>query len=287
MYKRSNNSKNNGYSLFELAITLVVLGILSSSYLYYRFVQHPYNTKSIEDEKIRIIEDAILSFFSQNGRLPCPADPTLMANSNSFGIEALDISVTPAACSASVERTNISGEMLYKGMLPTRTLGIADEYAFDVYQNRFAFIVQQSFINNDTTNTSCALGASASDDNSNPIYRCVRGQASGSVNSATLDIEIRSGYNILPILNNDAVYVILSYGENGYGAYPRYSSTRLQMPSNQDEIINSNNNNQIIQSSPGSSFDDVVVYKTRNDLVSNCNLYFNNACTNRFGIEIK
>lgn len=98
--------QHTGFSLVEVAIVLLVLGIALGGLLG-AIGQNTENTRRIEAKnKLREIEEALYAFAQVQGRLPCPAD------SDTVGIEDVT-SMTAGTCDK------------YHGLLPNATLGLS------------------------------------------------------------------------------------------------------------------------------------------------------------------
>ncbi|WP_039454687.1 type II secretion system protein [Candidatus Jidaibacter acanthamoebae] len=306
-----------GFTLLELSITMVITGIIAVGYLSYKQFNLDNTARTETLRRIKVIEDTILLNLAQNGNLPCPANPSEVIGSTLYGVVNMNFA-DPLICNPNsgndLGSMNLGGDTLYYGTIPTNSIGIPSEYMIDGWGNRFGYVVQKTFINSQTSSSACinTAGDFAQDNHSNAAYFCFKGQASGSANPSTPDIQIlnRAGGSVI---SNDAVYVIISYGPNGYGAYLRNSDrnsgsgtegsnvNRNPMPpaANDDEQLNLGCNPttnscsktfyspQFVSRSPSSDFDDIVVYKDRNLMVRECNAYFNNACTIKHGIYIK
>lgn len=71
----------SGFSLVEMSVVLLVLGVLLASVLGPLRVQ--WQSERLRETRTRLdaAESALLGFVLQRGRLPCPADPTLVGSS--------------------------------------------------------------------------------------------------------------------------------------------------------------------------------------------------------------
>lgn len=149
------------------------------------------------------------------------------------------------------------------GMVPTKTLGLPDDYAFDGWGRRMMYAVDVGLnrVNGFTT-------IPASDTSTRMTVKDASGNAK----------------------TTKAAYVLISYGPNGHGAIPRFGGyTRISSGSvNADELTNcgcNSNGNQVgggitgtfVQKAPTQDptqtnhtddFDDIVVFGTRSDLRS-------------------
>jgi len=151
------------------------------------------------------------------------------------------------------------------GAVPVRTLGLSDDFAVDGWGRRFTYAVSVPFTASSTfTKAFDAIPVS-------DVKQRIRIVSTGTTNKVT-----------------NAAYAIISYGKNGHGAYTRNGgTTRFNAnSSNTDEQINCDCNNaavaansvvftRIVQKLPTEnsssfydSFDDIVVFATRQDLRS-------------------
>jgi len=140
-----------GFTIVELAVTMVVIAILLGSILV------PLNTQVESrkyDETQRVLErarEALLGFAAAYGRFPCPA------SLNSLGAEdfASFGSAANGICDPLVAGTNV-----YAGFLPATTLGITpvddQGYALDAWglspYNRIRYAVSNQTVANGALN---------------------------------------------------------------------------------------------------------------------------------------
>ena len=96
-------NKNQGFSLIEMAVVLVILGLIISTLLTPLGVQRDLKDINGTQLNLKLINEAIYGFVVLNGRLPCPTTQANPANAN-YGLE--DCSITT------------------EGYLPWRTLGV-------------------------------------------------------------------------------------------------------------------------------------------------------------------
>src|SRR5690242_8346084 len=76
-----------------------------------------------------------------NGRRPCPADGQYAINNANFGVEA----ATPGTCTGSTPAAPFGPDAgtsyVVGGTIPTKTLNISDDYAFDGWGRRMTYVV--------------------------------------------------------------------------------------------------------------------------------------------------
>ena len=88
-------------------------------------------------EKLDALEEAILNYYRQFGHLPCPASATEPENTATFG-RATDCA---AGAPAGTADSGVGSDAVRTGIVPTRTLSIADSAMFDPWGNRIAYTV--------------------------------------------------------------------------------------------------------------------------------------------------
>lgn len=250
----SHHHATRGFSLVEISIVLVVVATMLAGVL-------PYITEStkIRDvdttaDRMKTIEEALQAYFGANQELPCPSDITLAISSANFGVQAANNSCTGGTPAANWS----SGGNIVGGGVPTKTLGLPDEYAFDGWGRRFYYHVDPDATVSTTFN-SASTGTITIND------------GSGAARTAA------------------AVYALVSAGRNGYGAYTRSGTVRLNNGStNTDERENCQTtgtvcsgtaaayNTTLVQkmeqasnpTDPLTNFDDIVAYKLRGNMLT-------------------
>ena len=119
-----------GFSLVEMAVVMVVIGLLLASAMYTLSAQTEQRSRDETQRRLDQAREAVLGFAVANGRLPCPASGA------TTGVEA-DSPVGSGTC------TNA-----YNGFLPAVTLGFQPTdpqgFALDAWNNRIRYAVAQS-----------------------------------------------------------------------------------------------------------------------------------------------
>ena len=110
----------------ELAVVLAILGLLLGALL--KPLRGQVETQQYQDAERGLdeIRDAIIGFSLANGRLPCPADGTIVSGATGAGLEAR----TGGACDDPA------------GVVPWATLGVAE---LDPWGRRYTYRVTASF----------------------------------------------------------------------------------------------------------------------------------------------
>lgn len=248
----------HAFSLIELSIVLVIMGFILSGSL--SAIQIGIKKAEIKTTNKNLEEsyNAIGSFLRTNKRLPCPSPIRLTQDSDNFGLESR------SANGCTGNGIYSSGRVVY-GMVPTRSLGISDAYGIDGYGNKIAYIVDERLTTNYITNPDPDLESSES-----------FGTLSDQQNISISQI---SPSGIRRVLHNDVAIVLISYGENMYGAFPSDQSSQRERSVNDVEkdndicstcgsATNFDSNFVFRDMSSSATIDDVVIFKRRSQLVT-------------------
>ncbi len=182
MYMYRRHSAQAGLSLIEMAVLLVVIGLLAVAAGRVYTVQATFTKEQVTAYRLQKIKEAILAHASAYKRLPCPASRTAKIDSDDFGYEFnLDKdyfvkTFSEAGTGVSSDRCPFEEPMLAPpalttddtarvdqadpnaeagmensfpvriGAVPTRTLGLPDEMMFDGWGNRIVYAVSEAFV---------------------------------------------------------------------------------------------------------------------------------------------
>jgi prepilin-type N-terminal cleavage/methylation domain-containing protein len=113
--------RDNGFSLVELAVVLVIVALLTSGLLLGISAQRNAAENIDAQRQLETINDALTGFALTHGRLPCPALPNLVNTDANAGLE------------------NCAQQ---HGVLPWATLGLPET---DPWGNRFTYYASSSF----------------------------------------------------------------------------------------------------------------------------------------------
>ena len=153
--KVKNHNKNNGFTIVEIAIVMVIFGLLMSMFGSVLASYQLRQKYEVTHQRMAVIQDAIDEYLELNGRLPCVARMDRDPDAAGFGVEAF--STGPSG-----ERTcrfGIAGTRVFQqtapavggpvphwnrwGSVPVRSLNIPDEYMLDGWGTRFTYIVSE------------------------------------------------------------------------------------------------------------------------------------------------
>lgn len=196
-----------GFSLLELAVVLMVISIMLAGVLSIS-AQKTRNDKMKQlQHKLDTIETAIKAFYRNgNERLPCPANGTQLISSIMFGREVASTS----PCTGSNHTYIYSSPSSSMGVVPTRTLGLADEYMFDPWGGRISYVVYRPA-------TVKGFGR---------IY------TSRSTQMSPISLLNNAGQGPNVVVSG-AILLLISHGPNGHGAYQLNGVRKLLVSSQQ------------------------------------------------------
>ncbi len=250
--------RHEGFSLVEISIVLVVVATMLAGVL--PAITEGTKVRDIDTtaDRMEAIQKALQAYFSTNQELPCPSDITLGVNESlgNFGVQGNGNDCRTVAVGQPIANWT-DGVNVVGGGVPTKTLGLPDEYAFDGWGRRIYYHVDRRATVVGTFNTSGAI----------------------TVNDGAGTPRTAAG-----------VYALVSAGRNGHGAFTRAGGTvRLDTGSvNLDERENcqstgtvcpgtaSGYNATLVQklegatnpNNPTTNFDDLVTYKLRGSLLA-------------------
>lgn len=232
-----------GFSLFEISIVLTIIGtvIAASTVLFNSYMKQSQYKDTVN--KLAVIQKALLDYRRAYDRLPCPADvtigishPNYVMENLLFGAEAqLWYNPYPGYVHGCYDRTgagfypsaNIIDDyvngigsdqpaapamvspvtQVVEGMVPTRTLGLSDDYAIDGWGRRIMYAV-------DATATSPPFTSRIPlpDMGSGPNSSRITIIPYNFTPSATLYANYKTSL---------AIYALISYGPDGHGGWPK------------------------------------------------------------------
>lgn len=220
---------SGGFTLVEMAVVLVILGLMLGGLLLPLTAQMDQRNLSEARFQIQEIEEALIGYVLATGRLPCSADPTIATGDVGAG-EERDCSVVG----------------MNSGVLPWVTLGLKET---DPWGRRFSYRVTADFADTFAANTYAGcipvpVPAMAS------FALCSLGDVTVLNNAG--------GGNVA--LNVPAI--VVSHGKNGAGAYLT-TGEQLAASADLSEQENSLLNATFVSKTIDSSYDDVTGWVPR------------------------
>jgi prepilin-type N-terminal cleavage/methylation domain-containing protein len=258
--KTYQKSQKKAFSLIELSVVILIISILVSGGLSVSKTSI-YNYKvKVTNERMDKVYSSLASFVLNNKRLPCPAPLDVAKGVAEYGWEALN----QGTCT-NITLIDVTDpyDLVY-GMIPVSTLGLSPEYGEDGFGTKFSYVAAKSF-------TQVSSGVL------NDGFETI--QAMPSVGSGELPI------NIINIQNNNngtneiflsnALFVIISHGNNKDGGW-NATGTSQNPDGNASEVDNKwgDPNITFTAYSTDSSFDDIVLFKDKTQLLKDAGAEF-------------
>lgn len=255
--KHSVLNRVTGFTLLEMSIVLVIIAVIAGGGATIFSASLQKQQLDETKQKLQVIQKALLDYRRAFNRIPCPARADILISAQYFGQETAN----PGTCMGGVPAANFSSGENVQGMVPTKTLGLPDEYALDGWGRRIFYAVDRRATTATTAFTTIAI----------------------SDTTTRFTVKDASGTSI----TTKAIYVLLSAGLNGHGAYQRNGAARINAGSTNtdeqdncdcdDEAVATGLDGIFIQKLPTqdasdatvrNNFDDIVVYGLRRDLRS-------------------
>lgn len=230
-------ASQNGFTLIEMAIVLMIVGLLLGGLLVPLSAQMDQRNISDTQKALSEIKEALIGYAMANGRLPCPAVSTTPTGQTVSGVSAgTAVPLSSNVCP------------ILTGVLPWATLGVNET---DAWGDRYTYRVNSSFADaTDGTGASCAVTTGVSFQLCSTGSLTVLSAASGGVT-----------------ISGSVPAVIISHGKNRAGAYTP-QGTQVAVGSNADEVENSDGtaDNNYVSHTLTLTFDDLVVWISPNIL---------------------
>jgi prepilin-type N-terminal cleavage/methylation domain-containing protein len=262
--KRTCFPEKYGFSLVELSVVLAIIGITLGAALTLATNQTESGRIQLTNSRMDAIEEGVAAFLLENSRLPCPANGVLSPSHVDHGRENIDDNDNPSVCDNSLHVSNVDA-----GVVPTKTLGLPDEFMEDGWGWRFTYVIDDRYAN------------------SNSYHPNTVGRNEDCDNITSSDCFTYFDPNVVTIVINDqalgtpsqltdqAAMVLISHGKNGHGAYLRHGSvTRMTAGFSYGGVENDSAeeengsftrafDNVFVQKAVEGVFDDIVRYKLK------------------------
>jgi prepilin-type N-terminal cleavage/methylation domain-containing protein len=255
----------SAYTLVELSIVILILAVLMTGSLTITIGSFNKAKKISTQNKINEIYKSLGKFLSENKRLPCPASLELKKNDNFYAVEYGSGSGCGTGVGSGVFKSPTNPNIFY-GMIPAKTLNLPLSMGEDDFGSKISYVIDERFTTSFQefiSNTNSGFGTTQ------PYASIITVKEKPS--SISRDI------------TQDAILVIISHGFNKSGAFNANAQNQNPRSSDLDEgenEYNSFDNNFIYYSQNSAVFDDVVFFKTRNQIVQDFDAYYLIACIN-------
>lgn len=229
-HRPASKKRSVGFTLVEMAIVLMIVGILLGGILVPLSAQMDQQNITNTQKALSEIKDAIIGYALVNGQLPCPADPTIATGLTNAGISR-------ATCTTAANST---------GVVPWATLGLNET---DAWGSRYTYRVTSDFADSIASATYGGCIPSPT-----PTLASF-----GLCSSGNLNVLSAASAGVTVAANVPAV--IISHGKSTAGAWTT-KGTQLAVGSNADEQANSDGsvNLNYVSHTPAPTFDDLVVW---------------------------
>ena len=241
---------SRGFTLIEMAIVLMIVGLLLGGLLVPLSAQMDQRNNSDTQKALSEIKEALIGYTMANGFLPCPADPAIATGSAGAGLSR-------ATCTTTASST---------GVVPWNTLGVSET---DAWGHRFTYKVTPEFAD--------AINLNTFGYDNNPAYGCVSTHICVPVNnpqSASFALCSCGTLNVLAFASGSTIgsnvpAVVISHGKHAAGAWTPQGTQLLPVSSDPSEADNSNGGTTYVSmTTPTTTFDDLVVWISPNILIN-------------------
>jgi prepilin-type N-terminal cleavage/methylation domain-containing protein len=269
---------NFGFSLIEMSVVLLIISTIMGSVI---LLTGKSQTKlKYEDTiaKIKEIDEALIRYAMRAGELPCPARRNSALNNTNLGV-ATDcnaaITTVAAGGTGAVADGVLEAGQVRIGVVPTRTLGLPDNYMFDAWGMRITYAVNRNLAIDDATfqaYTKPAVGGILiQDSNGNSAFDTDN-------NAAIKPVGVSGLTKTFP------AFIIISHGDNKKGATNLSGATTNACTAGTMDVLNCGNTGtfrdtsiKLINKTFAAYFDDIVLWRPY-DYVD-VNNYYTNSIT--------
>lgn len=243
-------NRKKAFSLVELSVVIIIVSILITGSMSASVTAISNAKNRATKDRLAEIYNALGNYLLVNGTLPCPASLLEVKSGGSYGASV----GTAGTCSGTGVYSSSVATNLVLGMVPVRNLGLSNDMAEDAFESKITYIVDKNF-------TGSAFGTTAT-----------------YTNTITVNEEVGASTHTL---TNDAIFVLVSHGQNKAGAFNTFSATQNARSGQAAETNNdldstsspAYNKTVIYASADNETFDDILFYKTRNAIVSDFNAF--------------
>ena len=229
-----------GFSLLELSVVLVIIGIIIYMLLAVTTAQLEQGRIKTTQDKLIKIQNALIVFYGINNRLPCPANGLALNTDSAYGKEQAstddagpDSKYGTVTCTANLSDVAEPATTVYIGTIPTRSLGLSDDIMVDSWGGRFTYAVSKHCVDPDNWSL-------------NNTYKCSNQFTVGGVTTGAITVDgdsisiLGPGPQTWPV---NTAYIVISHGKDQIGAYNRAGNLKQGTAgSSLPENVNANYN---------------------------------------------
>ncbi len=249
---------NNGFSLIELSVVLLISGILlvaSFEGSKYILIQ---NQIDVTNKKLNMIQQAIDIYARTNGYLPCPA---YLGTDSGFAVNDCYNVTTSDATQGLFYSNNI-----VVGTIPYKDLNLPANISYDAWGGKFTYIVYQ------------------------PAAKNLRTLDMRKINTNQYISIYENKEDDDYLITNQAIYSIVSHGRNKYYGYQFKTNKAVPPPSDTTNLLDQKNGpnedkQTILYFTQDNTADDIVRYKTITQFITEADISDLNCCVTNSIIE--
>ena len=198
-YHRKIRGRTDGFSLIELSLMIMVLGLMAAAIFSSNVVKKEQERIALTQSRLDEIEDALKRYHIKRGYLPCPARTILRPGEAGYGA-ATDCSSDTVTDVIDEPTNGTSADSVRIGSVPTLTLSLEEDHMYDGWGGRFTYGVIRDLADPaedfDTYTTASTDGV--------------------------ITIEDETGTQLTDAVTDDVVaYVLISHGKDRRGATRR------------------------------------------------------------------
>lgn len=225
--------RQRAFTLVEIAVVIVVLGFLLAMIAGIATSLIGQQRREMTRLRLAGVETALALFVSQNKRLPCPADGRVAGTTAGAGLELR----AGGNC-----RTTGAANTQTHGVVPWRTLGLAEPDVTDGWGNRLTYrVAPEAVADNSLDLTACDPGGTGGLSGGVCDATCANATFPGACTAPSLytqnkGLKIRNIAAATLIMDpaltpsTGAAYLVISHGENRGGSYNSDGILQLGTP---------------------------------------------------------
>ncbi len=279
------NKQKRAYTLLEMSIVFLVLSVLITGGISITSSMMNESKKELTLQRTKEIYEAFGRFVAKNKRLPCPASLTLAKSDIGYGQESSGDCILRG--DDGIYSSSDVQNIVY-GMVPVYSLGLSDEYAEDGFGSKLSYVVNSHLTTRDDP-TSFQSDSQAVVVIGDGDYRQGFGLYRDG-DKETLNISQGSSGKTI----DNIAFAIISHGVNKNGAFSSKNAAQNSVIVKGDEYYNISKSpsegiggaigrasfgkmingklHLVSSSSKDGNFDDLILFKSRKDLVSDFKL---------------